>query len=54
MGSWGSRLCENDTALDVIDDIESIFSEEMDNKAACSRVIEKLNLRKRNCISDDS
>ncbi len=42
VGSWGSRLCENDTALDVIDDIESIFSEETDNKAACSRVIEKL------------
>lgn len=33
MGSWGSRLCENDTALDVIDDIESIFSEDTDNKA---------------------
>lgn len=42
MGNWGKTLFENDTALDVLEEIDAIFSEETDNQIACSRILSVL------------
>lgn len=42
MGNWGKTLYENDTALDVLEEIDAIFSEETDNHIACSRILSVL------------
>lgn len=42
MGSWGKAFYENDTALDVVDEINSIFADERDNRAACKRILSML------------
>ena len=42
MGSWGRKLYENDTALDVVDEIDSILADETDFDSARSRILSML------------
>lgn len=39
MGNWGKKIYENDTALDVIDEIDLIFSEEDDSSKTLNCIL---------------